>query len=96
MAWPALIIFATAYNEHAVKAFELAALDYVVKPFDEARLAVTMERVRGALAEQNLAREKETAVRRYLQQSQPTPCPNCGANAKMKTGHWWTTTTPSG
>ncbi|MFQ5421508.1 MAG: LytR/AlgR family response regulator transcription factor [Anaerolineae bacterium] len=70
---PPLIIFATAYNEHAVKAFELAALDYVVKPFDEDRLAVTVERAREALAEREQAREKETAVRRYLQQNHPTP-----------------------
>jgi two-component system response regulator LytT len=32
---PPLIVFATAYDEHALRAFELAALDYVVKPFSE-------------------------------------------------------------
>ena len=68
---PPLIVFATAYDEHAVRAFELAALDYVVKPFDEQRLALTMERVRQALAEREVAQQKETAVRRYLQ-TQPT------------------------
>jgi len=36
---PPLVVFATAYDEHALQAFELAALDYVVKPFDERRLA---------------------------------------------------------
>ena len=69
---PPLIVFATAYDEHAVKAFELAALDYVVKPFDEQRLALTMERVRQALAESALAAQKETAVRQYLQQANPS------------------------
>ena len=39
------IIFVTAYEEHAVKAFELNALDYVLKPFDESRIAVTIDRL---------------------------------------------------
>ena len=40
------IVFATAYREYAVKAFELGALDYVLKPFDLERIRKTMERVR--------------------------------------------------
>ncbi|MCI1946044.1 LytR/AlgR family response regulator transcription factor [Clostridium luticellarii] len=39
------IIFVTAYEEHAVKAFELNALDYVLKPFDENRIAITIDRL---------------------------------------------------
>ncbi len=39
------IIFVTAYEEHAVKAFELNALDYVLKPFDEKRIAITIDRL---------------------------------------------------
>jgi DNA-binding LytR/AlgR family response regulator len=46
---PPLIVFATAYNEHALQAFELAALDYVVKPFDERRLDQTIMRARQTL-----------------------------------------------
>ena len=38
-----LIVFATAYNQHAIKAFELAAVDYVVKPYRESRLLQTLE-----------------------------------------------------
>ena len=41
---PPLVVFATAYDEHALHAFELHALDYVVKPFDERRLARTVKR----------------------------------------------------
>src|SRR5579862_9573806 len=33
------IIFATAYDEYAVQAFEVNAVDYVLKPFDKARIA---------------------------------------------------------
>ena len=41
------VIFTTAYDEFAVKAFELSALDYLLKPVDPARLAAAMEKLRG-------------------------------------------------
>ncbi len=47
----ALIVFVTAYEQHAVTAFERGALDYLVKPFDEARLEATVRRLRERLAE---------------------------------------------
>jgi two-component system, LytTR family, response regulator len=40
------VIFTTAYDEHAVKAFELAAIDYLLKPIEEARLAKALSRAR--------------------------------------------------
>jgi DNA-binding LytR/AlgR family response regulator len=66
---PPLIVFATAYDEHALRAFELAALDYVVKPFDEERLAQTVERVRQALDERATLEKRQTAMRDYLQRA---------------------------
>jgi DNA-binding LytR/AlgR family response regulator len=42
------VVFVTAFDEHALRAFELGAVDYVVKPVNEERLAVTIARVRGA------------------------------------------------
>ncbi len=45
------VIFTTAYSEHAVTAFELGAVDYLLKPFGPSRLASAMERVRSALGE---------------------------------------------
>ena len=45
------VVFTTAYAEHAVSAFELGALDYILKPFGPARLATAMERVRSAIGE---------------------------------------------
>ena len=45
------VIFTTAYSQHAVTAFELGAVDYLMKPFGPARLATAMERVRGAIGE---------------------------------------------
>ena len=42
------VVFATAFDEHAVEAFDLAATDYLLKPFDAARLARSLERARKA------------------------------------------------
>ena len=42
------IVFCTAFDEHAVDAFELNAVDYLLKPVSRARLAKAIERVRGA------------------------------------------------
>jgi DNA-binding LytR/AlgR family response regulator len=44
------VVFVTAYEQYAVTAFEQGALDYVVKPFDEARLADTVQRLKQRLA----------------------------------------------
>ncbi|HVT57061.1 MAG TPA: LytTR family DNA-binding domain-containing protein [Thermoanaerobaculia bacterium] len=45
------VVFTTAYAQHAVTAFELGALDYLLKPFGPERLATTLERVRAAVGE---------------------------------------------
>ena len=46
-----LIVFTTAYHEHAVRAFEFAALDYLLKPFDRDRFERMLERVAERLGE---------------------------------------------
>ena len=45
------VVFTTAYAQHAVTAFELGALDYLLKPFGEERLGIALERVRAAFGE---------------------------------------------
>jgi DNA-binding LytR/AlgR family response regulator len=50
MVGRAEIVFVTAYEQYAVQAFEHGALDYLVKPFDDDRLAQTVQRVRRRLA----------------------------------------------
>src|SRR5919107_5398533 len=54
---PPLFVFVTAYNEFALKAFEAQAVDYLMKPVEEERLAATMDRVRQRLSERASAEE---------------------------------------
>lgn len=43
------VVFVTAYDEHAVRAFEVEAVDYLLKPFDEARFRRALERARSTV-----------------------------------------------
>jgi DNA-binding LytR/AlgR family response regulator len=52
MAGRTQIVFVTAYEQYAVQAFEQGAIDYLVKPFDEARLAQTVARLRERVSPQ--------------------------------------------
>jgi two-component system response regulator LytT len=40
------IVFATAFDQYAVKAFEVNAVDYILKPFDKKRVALSIEKAR--------------------------------------------------
>ncbi|PYX63608.1 MAG: hypothetical protein DMG74_16140 [Acidobacteria bacterium] len=44
-----IVVFTTAYDQYAIKAFEARALDYLLKPFDQERLHDTMDRARSEL-----------------------------------------------
>jgi len=48
-----MVIFVTAYDEYAVKAFEMNAVDYLLKPFDDERLRASIERARERHATRN-------------------------------------------
>lgn len=52
------VVFTTAYAQHAVAAFELGALDYLLKPFGEERLQASLERIRAAFGEPRTAFER--------------------------------------
>jgi two-component system, LytTR family, response regulator len=58
-----LVIFVTAYDEHAVKAFEMNAVDYLTKPVGEARLREALQRVRERLDRQELRDSAASHVR---------------------------------
>ena len=51
-AGQAHVVFITAYDEYAIEAFERGAIDYVLKPFDEARLEITVDRLKERLGAQ--------------------------------------------
>jgi two-component system, LytTR family, response regulator len=46
-----VVVFVTAYDRYAVQAFEVNAVDYLLKPFDQRRLVAAMERANGRLAD---------------------------------------------
>lgn len=48
-AAPAAVVFVTAYDEHALKAFEVHAIDYVLKPYEDARFHSAVERAKAGL-----------------------------------------------
>jgi two-component system, LytTR family, response regulator len=59
------VIFTTAYDKYAVAAFELQALDYLLKPFGRARFRAAVDRVRGVLGEddrQSVAERSRSAL----------------------------------
>jgi two-component system response regulator LytT len=60
------VVFVTAYGEHAVKAFELDAVDYLVKPMDEERLAQAVAKVEKRLAMQPASAKPEPPVEKSL------------------------------
>lgn len=48
------VVFTTAFNEYAAKAFDIEALDYLVKPLRKERFAITVERIKKRLGESEL------------------------------------------
>lgn len=56
--WMPATIFVTAYDRHAVEAFELAALDYLLKPYEDERFHQALNRARAAIRMQQLERSQ--------------------------------------
>ena len=56
---PPLFIFVTAYMDHAIRAFEAQAVDYLMKPVEEGRLADALDRVRLRLSDKRQVQEAE-------------------------------------
>jgi two-component system LytT family response regulator len=60
---PPTIIFVTAYDEYALRAFEAGALDYLLKPFDDARFGRALHRAKEKLAHYRLPPQPRVAER---------------------------------
>jgi len=66
-----LLVFVTAYDEHAIKAFDLNAVDYLLKPYDKDRLLRTMQRLRARRGDVAVAAAsaQESAIRTAREQT---------------------------
>lgn len=76
------VVFATAYDEYAVEAFEVSAVDYVLKPFELERVRASIEKLAEGLRDENQApdsqgvdRLTEKLVREILHRFQPAKLP---------------------
>ena len=67
------IVFVTAYDQYAVEAFEINAVDYVLKPIEEERLALALERVREKLASADIATQREKLLEAVADLTQESP-----------------------
>ena len=68
------VVFVTAFDEHAVKAFEVQAVDYLLKPFAPKRLELLVERLRrGVLARQGSPADLATRIEGLLAAIAPPP-----------------------
>jgi len=61
-----LLVFVTAYDAHALAAFDLGAVDYLLKPYDEERFRRALDRVRERLAAPEHRRSAVLAARRHI------------------------------
>jgi two-component system LytT family response regulator len=67
------LIFCTAYDQYAVEAFELHAVDYLLKPIVRARLAQALDRVRALASAGKRSSEGEAALDQALRTQRPSP-----------------------
>ncbi len=80
---PPLFVFVTAYSEHAIRAFEAQAIDYLMKPVEPDRLADTMDRIRARLADKRTSDELER-LRAVINEVAPnTEMPPANADDEM-------------
>ena len=67
------VIFVTAYDEFALRAFEINAVDYLLKPFDEERLRKAVARAKREIRREEPAKEIERRLRGLLKEIKPEP-----------------------
>jgi two-component system response regulator LytT len=65
------IVFATAFDQYAVKAFEVNAIDYLIKPFDKKRVAQSVQKVRAKLDPESASSDKLETLVRMLESQKP-------------------------
>jgi two-component system LytT family response regulator len=68
-----LIVFVTAYDRYALEAFEVSAIDYLLKPFDEERFRAMLSRVRHRHGAQSIA-DRQAALDALVAQLDRSEC----------------------
>ena len=66
-----MTVFVTAYDQHAIRAFETNALDYLLKPFSDERLESTMQRVESLLTDRRMREFGQSVMRMMADQEIP-------------------------
>jgi two-component system, LytTR family, response regulator len=66
-----LTVFVTAYDQHAIRAFETNALDYLLKPFSDERLESTMQRVEAMLSDRKMREFGQSVMQMMSGQATP-------------------------
>src|ERR1700731_2208548 len=69
------IVFATAFDQYAVKAFEVNAVDYLLKPFDKKRVAQSVQRARAQMEAAASPSDKLETLVRMLESQKPPSTP---------------------
>src|SRR5271154_6314986 len=65
------IVFATAFDQYAVKAFEVNAVDYILKPFDKKRVAQSIDKARAKLETAGASSDRIETLMRMLESQKP-------------------------
>ncbi len=74
-ARPAAVVFVTAYDQHAVRAFEVEAVDYLLKPFDDQRFAQALARAKERIRQERAKPLAEELARTLAPPSAPAASP---------------------
>lgn len=72
MPKPPLVIFVTAHDEHALAAFDVHALDYLLKPLDDARLAQALQRAESLLSQAQQAGHAAAGLSAFVREREAT------------------------
>jgi len=65
------IVFATAFDQYAVKAFEVNAVDYLLKPFDRKRVSQSVQKARTKIESNGVSSDKIESLMRMLESQKP-------------------------
>jgi len=81
-----LVVFVTAYDQYAIPAFEAHAIDYLLKPIDEARFAAALQRVREHVRARSAAAQRDRLMQIIAEITGDYMCIHAGGNTHILRG----------